>query len=340
MSNVDNPSRIIVFRTDKKRAPELYQELKGGRLRQGWGIPNMSLVDEQGKPISKEQWTQNYKSEWGEPSPRRYSLLRHMLDFKKGDVVVMPNLPEEYQQFSIARVSGDYRFETVNYSDGDDYGHIVPVDPASVRTFASRANTEAYTVHSLFCITKHRPAISFAYNQDHIKAALELLQKKDCTESKEVSEIAQASLDDAIEVAAKAMQEKIKSWNGSQFETAVRIAFENQGYEIVRYSRYDGKGADVDIVVRPPINNLKFFMPPEIAVQVKWKQGIDDNDVEAVDQLDKWDNSEIAQKFVISSASGFTDKCEKAAEEKDVILISGLDTMYFLMGLPNPVRSV
>ena len=50
------------------------------------------------------------------------------------------------------------------------------------------------------------------------------------------------------------------------------------------HRRYDGKGGDVDIVVLPPAGH-GLFLPAEIAVQVKWKQGIDENDEEAVRQI-------------------------------------------------------
>ena len=298
----------------------------------------MSLIDEHGKQISKEKWNENYKKDgWGPPSSRRYSTLRNMLNFKEGDVVVTPKLPKS-QQFSIARVSGEYRFEP--FGNSGDFRHIVPVEPASVRTFTYRANTEAYMVSSLFSIAKHRPSISFAYNKKHFAAALNLLEQKDCIEPKALSEIIQASLDDAIEKSAKTVQEEIKSWNGKQFEYAIRLAFKNQGYEIIHDCKQsDGKDADVYILVRPPNNNLGLFMPQEIAVQVKkWKQGTDYDNVKAINQLAQWAESKNAQKFVISSASGFTDECKKEAEDKDVILIGDLNTIYFLMGLPNQIK--
>ena len=76
-------------------------------------------------------------------------------------------------------------------------------------------------------------------------------------------------------------------------------------------------------------------MPPEIAVQVQWKQGKDPDDIHAVEQLVEWAESELVQKFVISSADDFTDDCKKKAEEEGVTLIGGLNTMYFLMGVPK-----
>ena len=37
---------------------------------------------------------------------------------------------------------------------------------------------------------------------------------------------------------------------------------------------------------------MGLFLPAEIAVQVKWKQGVDENDEESVRQIVKWAKSE------------------------------------------------
>ena len=75
-------------------------------------------------------------------------------------------------------------------------------------------------------------------------------------------------------------------------------------------------------------------------MQVKWRQGVDEYDEESVRQIVKWAESEgsAAGKFVISSASRFTDKAFKMAYENDVVLIAGLQTMCFLLGVPDRYR--
>lgn len=332
------PERITIFRTHIGIPDEIYKELKAGRLRQGWGHPSLRLRDENGDQIPKWQWEKSYAdyAKWGAPTPRRYGILARMLSMQPGEVVVMPKCPKR-NQFSVACVNGTYQF-------GDeldnDIGHIIPVAPDSVRTFDYRASDDAYTVSSLFSRANHRSPVTFAYDSNHIQAALRLLnESQDCLQAKEKIELVQAALDDALKVAAETMRKEVASWNGKHFEAAVKQAFQNQNYTIVAdYPTYDGKGGDVDIVVRPPSNNFSLFMPQEIGVQVKWKQGIDTNDIAAVNQLVKWQEGDAVQKFVISSADDFTDECKKKAEDEGITLIGGLDTMYFLMGLPNPIR--
>jgi len=322
--------RIVVFRTAASKA--LYNELKSGRLRQGWGASGLSLWGAPEKKIGKKEWEENYRKAWGgKPSARRYSALTPMLEIEEGDVVVMPKQPES-DQFSVARVSGKYRFEEGNLLD-NDFGHVIPVDPDSVRTFNFCAGTDAYTVSSLFSRANHRYPVTFAYGQSHIQAALNLLESADnLAAQKDMVEVA---LDDAVMVSAQAMQKEITKWNGKRFEAAVKKVFEKRGYNLENYRTFDGQGGDADMVVSPPSNNHILFMPQKIAVQVKWKSGVDQNDINAVEQLLVWDEIKdgAVKKFVISSADRFTDKCKRKAEDEDVTLIGGLNTMYFLMGI-------
>ena len=75
-------------------------------------------------------------------------------------------------------------------------------------------------------------------------------------------------------------------------------------------------------------------------MQVKWKQGLDEDDDEAVKQIDEWVKWQgiDAMKCVISSASGFTDKGRELAAANNVHLIGGLQTMCFLLGVPDRYR--
>ena len=338
-----NPSRIVIFRTctteDEDAWVSLYRELREGRLRQGWGKEGMALEDESGNRIEKEQWSRAHEKCFNEqPSSKRYSILVRMLDIGNGEVVVVPKMPE-WNQFIIARVSmyeKPYEFELFN--DYDNFGHIINIDPDTIRIFNYRADNEAYLISGLFSRANHWSAVTFAYGGDHIEAACNLLKKRDSTEERSSEELDQAALDEALKKAAGAMQKVIRTWNGERFEKAVLQSFRNQGYQIENYRRYDGQGADVDLVASPPNNRYSLFMPEKIAVQIKWKQGIDSNDIEAVDQLVRWQETDDVKKYVISSADDFTEKCKEEAEREDITLIGGLQTMYFLMGLPNQYR--
>lgn len=327
---------IVIFRTDDTHQNVLHEELRKGMVRQGWGRANLALLDKDGNRIPKDQWTQNHRKDFDEePSRRRYSTLTPMLKLVKNDLIVLPKMPND-QEMSIARVNGRYRFERTSERLDHDFGHIIPVDPASVRTFNYRANDDTYTVSSLFARANHRSPVTFAYGRGAVEAAARLLaEPQDIRTAKPDEDLVQADLDKARRKAAEAMLVHVAtSQNGPRFENLVKQTFKNQGYEILPYTRYRGDGSDVDMVVRPPSSPYSLFMPQEIAVQVKWKQGQDEEDVRAVEQLLKWNESDVAEKVVVSSARSFTQRCRELARENDVRLIGGLNTMYFLMGLP------
>lgn len=85
---------LTVFRTDEGNE-WLHGELAEGRLRQGWGAPGLDLTSALGHPVEKGQWEAAHRgwADWRDPSPRRFSILRRMLELDCGDVVVIPKMP-------------------------------------------------------------------------------------------------------------------------------------------------------------------------------------------------------------------------------------------------------
>ncbi|MCY4406461.1 MAG: restriction endonuclease [Rhodospirillaceae bacterium] len=336
----DSPDWFTIFRTDENDG-WLFEELIAGRLRQGWGAPGFGLLDPDGARVEKTDWEQAYRSHWnGDPSPKRFAILSRMLEMGIGDVVVVPKMPES-NQLTVARVASGYRFE----HDGEleDFRHVVHVKPQSIRTFDYRADEDAYLVSGLFARANHRSAVSACgnpANPAHVEAVLRLMKRPSCTSSMPREALSRAAIDDVLKEAAESLRARIKGWNGQRFEEAVRQAFRDQGYEEKSRRRFDGQGGDADMVVAPPANPHSMFLPGEIAVQVKWKQGLDEDDEQAVRQIVDWAESQgsDAVKYVISSASEFTEGAKKMAAANDVVLIGGLQTMCFLLGIASRYR--
>lgn len=333
--NTNNP-RFAIFRTDSSnKARELFEELKEGRLRQGWGKPALTTAD--GEKIEKAEFEEKYEEYHGEPpSSQRYAILSRMLDLEDGDVVVVPKMPE-WNKFTIARVSQGYKFDDTD-SRADHY-HIVRVYPESVRTFHYHANKGAFSISGCFARANHRSAISFFNYPEQTDAALSLLGRDSEDSPKPPKEFFSAAINDAFKAAAEALRDSVsKLSNGQQFQGVVLQALIDQGYKPVPgHPHYDRQGGDADILVSPPAGP---FLPGEIAVQVKWKQGEDRRDEQAVSQIKKWAESQksSAMKCVISSADRFTEATQELAMGEDVILIGGLQTMCLLLGIADRYR--
>ena len=301
------------------------------------GIPGAVQTSE--GPVDRETFEEGYIKDFGgKPSVRRFAILSRMLELEDGDIVVVPNMPVWRKQFTIARVSRGYEFGTEN--ELDDHRHIVHVHPESVRIFGYSANEDAYLISGLFSRAAHWPAISFCYNTEQIKAALRLLERPNDPTSKPFEEFYSAAIGDAFKAAATALRDQVKNWNGKRFQDAVWQAFKDQGYTMHKYSSYDGQGGDADILVSPPASPYGVFLPGKIAVQVKWKKGVDKYDKAAVWQIVQWAKSQEsdAAKYVISSASSFTKDAQQIAADEDVMLIGGLQTMCFLLGVADRYR--
>lgn len=122
-------TRYWAIRTDQARRDFIWQELQEGRLRQGWGyrpeldLENLARLRRAGAKLAKYQqdaWRGNRRLLPTEPN-----------SMQTGDIVVLPNLPR-YGVWSIARVTGGYRFEISRQPNAvngtPDYGHIRAVE--------------------------------------------------------------------------------------------------------------------------------------------------------------------------------------------------------------------
>lgn len=117
-------ARYWVMRVDHGQAQDfLWNELKAGRLRQGWGYQDEQHLDTiaarkaKGAKISEDQqntWRGNRRMLGSEPD-----------SIQEGDVILVPHLPQ-HRHWSVARVVGPYRFEIP--AGPGDYGHVLPVE--------------------------------------------------------------------------------------------------------------------------------------------------------------------------------------------------------------------
>ena len=132
--------RYWAMRTDQARRAFFWRELQESRLRQGWGYrPELNLEN-----LARVRRAEGRLPTWQQDAWRgnRRLLPTEPGSMQVGDIVVFLHLPR-YGAWSIARVTGGYRFEISdepNAVDGThDYGHIRdvelltgdrPIDPA------------------------------------------------------------------------------------------------------------------------------------------------------------------------------------------------------------------
>jgi hypothetical protein len=117
------------MRTDRENSGLILEELRLGRLRQGWGYDgsqDLHLLVK--KRQAGEEFTSAERDAW-----RNRPMLGGEHGINTGDIVLVPNLPSS-GEFLLLEVEGPYRFEPLKLHGetdvnglGQDYGHILPV---------------------------------------------------------------------------------------------------------------------------------------------------------------------------------------------------------------------
>ena len=332
MKNVN----CFIFRTGDDEF--VGDELLEGRLRQGWGAQHGSLLDANGDRRTKQVWSQDYCRDWDEePSLLRHAILSRMLDIKKGDLVLCPKLPNEY--FTIARVRKAYQFEM---NGNDDFGHMLKV--GKWKSVTKWHNKDTQYLSDLFKLTCFRSAVAQVPDNKKKKvicAAKRLLNSdEDTTSALSPDQIRIQRFDESRRDAANSFIHDVsENWTPEQFEAAVGEAFRRKGYERLRGNISTG-GGDADHVFSLPIPGFENVSPrsrsktPLLIVQVKHKQGVDDNDIDGVKQLLDWPPQEdeyIVHSVLFSSADDFTPECRHFAHRAQVILMCGADAGLFML---------
>lgn len=275
--------RYVVIRTDKRRRDFIHQELKAGRLRQGWGWKHehdLRLLCERvraGAKLSEEESTV-----W-----RNRRLLDTEGDgLKLGDIVIVPNIPDQ-GRWVLARVSGPYRYEPppTDAGVGSDYAHVVPVEPIR-KADGEVAVVEADNEHVDARLRASMRSMSRMWSVDALGAKVDALiasiGRGDDTARAQPEAERFAGFSTAV---ASAAWEKIRErYKGAEFEMLVlrvfRDLYDHGGSGRVEHWGGAGeKGADLIAFTRDPLG-LEF----KIAVQVKLHDGEDD-DVHALDQI-------------------------------------------------------
>lgn len=303
-------------------------EIKQGRLRQGWGNSCSEL-----RGVSEEKWIELQCAKYPETEKdsnqeyykKRYKLLIKMLEIKEGDILIIPKTPE-YNKFTICRASGEYTFCKPDSFDIDDFYHVIPIDINSIREFSYHADEDCEIIHAK--LRGYQSPVNNVWNKAVINAAETLVFTCSNIEDQSVEELVKGIKEDILK---KTALERFRNLGNRGAENIVRLIFENMGYEYIRRNSYDKKGGDADLIFADnsfgelaDISLNGSEISGEIFVQVKNKVGTDSNDVEGVKQLIKRAEDENAAiKILISSANNFTQECKEMANKNNVLLIDG-----------------
>lgn len=145
-SGTERKRRYWAVRTDRDNRALLLDELRKGRLRQGWGWdPSQDLRLIQAEIVKGGPWWERLSATQKHVLPHLRMLADAADSVRLGDWIVVPKLPED-GTFLVAEVAGHYYYEPLKLSGetdandlGQDYGHVLPVrlrTPKAINRYA------------------------------------------------------------------------------------------------------------------------------------------------------------------------------------------------------------
>ncbi|MBK6849278.1 MAG: hypothetical protein IPG96_17705 [Proteobacteria bacterium] len=211
------PRAYWAMRTDRDNAPLIIDELRQGRLRQGWGY----VADQDLRRLVKKReaglaFTPEEQSAW-----RNRPMLGGRNAINPGDIVLLPNLPNP-REFLLVEIAGPYDFAPMVLNGeadinnlGCDYGHILPVKieqpkPIPMQDEQMHAGLRA----SLTCRSRLWSVADYASNIE------ELLASPRKTTGWNLERAFQRMIADAMAASGAAIEEKLGEYLAKRFSRA------------------------------------------------------------------------------------------------------------------------
>lgn len=301
--------RYTVVRTDRDHRDFIQQELALGRLRQGWG----SRPDDDLRLLSKKKSAQKLNEHEARVWRNRRLLDSEPDGLKPGDVVVLPNLPEQ-GQWTLARVTGGYDFSPVLLPglSHPDYGHIVAVTPIR-EPGGQLAIVEADNHHVDARLRASMRNQSRMWSVDALGSAVDaLIRAIETGEDIGTPEPEVRKADGFFKAVRSAAWQYIESrYKGAELEHLIQLLFERiyTGGRVERSAGPGEKGADLIVFTQDPLG-----IEYKIAVQVKRHDGVE-HETRALRQIEQArGHHRIDAGVVVTTAEDVSDAFQAARE--------------------------
>lgn len=325
------------MRTDRRQKGYIWSELLEGRLRQGWGYDeklDLRKIHERlesGEDLSEDQ-AKNWRG-------NKRLLPSANGAIKAGDIVVLPNLPEE-RRWSIVEVTDDeYRFE-IDPALGD-YGHIRNVSMLTAADSAIHPHSE-YVSAKLRGTMRTRLRLWNAnrYSREIDELLTAISEGADvgipASEAKHLLAVHEA-------LGTELWSRLEGSFRGERFEGPVKKVLEHVYDDVEHVGGRSEKGADLLCSFH---DDLGFHY--RVAVQVKMWDG--EGDVSgALGQIRRAckEHENISAGLVLTTLTSLTDGTEEAREQLEgelnrpiAIMLRDEVVDLFLRHIPDIVQGL
>jgi len=321
---------IYNFRIDRDSRDEIMRRLREeSLLSQGWGGGKDGDLR-----IDRDDYVIACKNFYRLASTRIATNLTWMREFKDGDIVVTPHLPDN-GKVSIHIINGNFP-DCYAYLEHDE-SHLNNRFRVK-QSYGLNGNVDIHNVNLARWYGKLQwlrlPVLPIQEFETDFQGIIEELRKRPGTE------IGASGLQDFLEKITKDTLDRLRQSLNSISASTSEISFEkicerlvtSTGYRIERRHVYDSAGGDIDLRC---VRERSYSSPFEagqtlLFVQVKKHEG--NTDEWSVNQLLKMIEKEPeADGCVMSLADGFTDEATTLAEKNGILLMNGAEICRLLM---------
>lgn len=323
---------IYNFRHDGTRTEEVLARIRhDNQLSQGWGggtgaNPPLDLCN--------EDFVNRTVSHYGLRGTHIPSNLTRMREFKDGDILVVPHLPE-YGTVSIHIVNGDFP-DCYCYDEFDDthQNHRIELESSfGLNGRVSIYNEELFAWYARLKSWQY-PVVEIPQFDETFSHIVEVLR------ADELRHFNPSGLNDFLnncfERIENVLTEKLRSMPASggavSFEGLCVRLLEAEGYEIVARNQYDRQGGDVDLVCKRSRQDTSIFESGDVTLFVQIKKHEGTTNEEAVNQVIQMLEPE-AHGCVMSAADGFTPEARRLANANRIVLLDRHEICGLLMSL-------
>lgn len=298
-----------VMRTDRRTQEikdYLWDELKQGRLRQGWGYmheQNLRTIDDMD---DRSEMSEDQIATW---RGNRRMLESHGDGIKPDDIILIPHLPQEGAWSIARRLSLPYKYDLDN--DMGDYGHTLDVELIST---TRPVNFHEEAVAAGLRSTMRNMGRLWNINHlgdevEHIRLAL--------TENKPADQVFNRIPLFVNEIERLAWGALQRSFKGNEFERPCVMLLEAlYGEDSIEHTAGPSeKGADVICSFTDPLG-----IPSRVAVQIKmWDWDADSTS--PLHQLRQaFESYDITSGVVMTTSEKTTDSFEEERKQLEVDL--------------------
>ena len=326
---------IYNIRHDRDQTVEICGRIRrDGRVSQGWGGGEEGGLDLRDYDFVGRTY-RHYELE----TTRIATNLSRMMDFRDGDILVLPHLPD-YGTVSLHIVDGDFP-DCYEYEQADPIhlNHRIRVRKSfGLDGQISVRNVELRAYHARLPYLR-LPVLPIPDLEDTFNNIISAMSSDRAAPDRRFTA---STLDDflakAAEKVASCVAEQMQAipaiGGGISFEAVCERILVTNGYRIVARNQFDGRGGAADLVCTRVRSELSRFETGDVTLYVQIKKHQGETDVDAVRQvISMLQGRPDADGCVMSAADGFTNEARKLAKKHGIALLNSIEICRLLMPL-------